>query len=206
MYCITSHRWMHGCAISVVSWGTVRVHGIVVWHAAMWIPVKPVSPTPEYTILVDILVDMIIVSAWFALVAGVRGGAMCVLRVNPDGGRYRCTQCHDYDMCQSCVLQQEGRLVADNHVSTLPSSTNNSGPVVPSAPMEDPPPSAMRLNQSSFSFSSSPSHCVACHHAKSTHVCVPCGHVCLCENCSPRFPLGSPCPVCAQPIEINVRM
>ena len=78
MYCITSHRWMHGCAISVVPSGTVRVYGIVVWHAAMWIPVMPVSPTPECTILVVIDINMIIISAWFALVAGVRGGAMCV--------------------------------------------------------------------------------------------------------------------------------
>lgn len=49
----------------------------------------------------------------------------------------------------------------------------------------------------------SASECVICIDAKATHACVPCGHKCMCENCSKTF-MREPepkCPMCRQEVE-----
>lgn len=42
--------------------------------------------------------------------------------------------------------------------------------------------------------------CVVCLDGKKTHLLVPCGHLCLCENCSNQLNDGK-CPICRRQYE-----
>ena len=49
--------------------------------------------------------------------------------------------------------------------------------------------------------------CVVCFHGASEFAIVPCGHRCLCENCSAKFKSGaSNCPVCRGPVRETLKI
>ena len=59
-----------------------------------------------------------------------------------------------------------------------------------------PPPSPKPLAKSV-------AECVVCLEAKMTHIVVPCGHYCLCEECAWGLTL---CPMCRAPIKQTLRV
>jgi len=48
-------------------------------------------------------------------------------------------------------------------------------------------------------------HCVICLQKESTHVLVPCGHLCLCADCAPNIAPGT-CPLCRETCAMAVRV
>ena len=47
--------------------------------------------------------------------------------------------------------------------------------------------------------------CVVCMDAKIDTVCVPCGHLCLCQGCAPLIDNQGNCPYCRQIITKTIR-
>jgi len=48
--------------------------------------------------------------------------------------------------------------------------------------------------------------CVVCLDAARTHILVPCGHQCVCEDCASELSEGDACPVCRQQIVMKARV
>eukprot|EP00497_Spongosphaera_streptacantha_P002316 TRINITY_DN2918_c0_g1_i1.p1 TRINITY_DN2918_c0_g1~~TRINITY_DN2918_c0_g1_i1.p1 ORF type:complete len:141 (-),score=20.95 TRINITY_DN2918_c0_g1_i1:76-498(-) len=46
--------------------------------------------------------------------------------------------------------------------------------------------------------------CVVCMSAERTHICVPCGHKCCCENCQDKF--KDHCPICRKPLQMVIKI
>lgn len=46
--------------------------------------------------------------------------------------------------------------------------------------------------------------CVICLNAPKTHICVPCGHKCCCQNCLDKF--GKSCPICRKPTTMCIKI
>jgi len=46
--------------------------------------------------------------------------------------------------------------------------------------------------------------CVVCISAPKTHICVPCGHKCCCQNCIDR--IGKDCPICRKSVQMCIKI
>ena len=79
------------------------------------------------------------------------------------------------------------------------------------APPPPPPPpkpssSSTSTSASSSSDSAVKTECVVCMDAQVSHVCVPCGHGCLCATCVQSLPDKATCPCCRAEVSFFMRL